>query len=480
MTYQLVKKKLLVISKFNVWPIFPFIVVSSSVGAIVPHTINVPYLDGEDGHHCFQTEEFETSAVLSCLHQSGYVYAYAVAVPENSDARTIVMGPQLRVASIKAADNIAYLSPENIAKMGDVKSGEVLKPLKFQQAAKSLQQRELVENSVFSFDPNPLGYTDITLNGEEPPSFLSFGVFLDGEGAGGLSLYGKHFSNYFVPGYLKYNLSFGEGFNLNDAEISVPLAYSKTYTNSLGFGFYRDETSLYLDEQFQVSVRQTFHHEEQGAALLPLSYVSLNWSEYIFDGFGVQMDAATVSAVAEFSRSKPNLHWGLRFSAFSALTENGEWAQGDAFFHVSNSDALGEGFRVSLDGVASFIAGEVARIPVQERLFLGGPSSVRGVRDREIGLHQSLGPVLGGDSSVFVRSELAKSIPDLLPNAEIGVHFDAGVLASNGNVGDTLASSGAFFRFSNEAARKLELNVSRPVVSMDTGWRLSFSYVDLF
>ena len=133
-----------------------------------------------------------------------------------------------------------------------------------------------------------------------------------------------------------------------------------------------------------------------------------------------------------------------------------------------------------MDGVASFIAGEVSRIPVQERLFLGGPSSVRGVRDREIGLHRPLGSNLGGDRSVLVRSELAKSIPDLLPNAEIGVHFDGGVLADERARREPLASSGMFFRFSNEDARKLELNVSRPVVSLDTGWRLSFSYVDLF
>jgi len=479
MTYKLVKKKILVVSKFNIWPILPFIVMSSSAGAIITDNVNVPYIDGDDGRHCFQSEEVETSGILDCLHQSGYVYAYADG-SEGSDAQSIVMGPQLRVASIQTADSIAYLSPENVAKMGQVKTGEVLRPLKFQQIAKSLQERELIESSVFSFDPTPLGYTDITLHGEEPPSSLSFGVFLDGQGDGRLSLFGKHFSNYFVPGYLKYNLSFGEGFNLNDAKISVPLAYSKTYTNSLGLGFHRDETSLYFDEHMQVSLRQTFYHDEQSASLLPLSYVSLNWSEYVFDGFGVQVDAEAASVVAEFSRSTPDLQWGLRFSAFSSLTENGEWVKGDAFFHVGNSDVLGDGFRVSMDGVASFIAGEVSRIPVQERLFLGGPSSVRGVRDREIGLHRPLGANLGGDRSVIVRSELAKSIPGLLPNAEIGVHFDGGVLADERARRKTLASSGMFFRFLNENARNLELNVSRPVMSLDTGWRLSFSYVDLF
>lgn len=390
------------------------------------------------------------------------------------------MGPQLRVASIQTAENIAYLSPDHVAKIGQVKAGEVVRPLKFQQLAKSLRERELIESSIFSFDPTPLGYTDITLHGEEPPSFLSFGVFLDGQGYGSLSLYGKHFSNYIVPGYLAYNLSFSEGFALNDAEISVPFAYAKTYTNSLGLNFHRDNTSLYLDEQVQVSLRQTFYHDEQSASLLPLSFVSLNWSEYGFNGFGLETNAKAASVIAEFSQSIPDLHWGLRFSAFSSLTENGEWVKGDAFFHVGNSDVLGDGFRVSMDGVASFIAGEVSRIPVQERLFLGGPSSVRGVRDREIGLHRPLGANLGGDRSVTLRSELAKSIPDLLSNAEIGVHFDGGVLADERTRRKRLASSGMFFRFLNEDARKLELNVSRPVMSLDTGWRLSFSYVDLF
>lgn len=479
MAYQSVKKKLLVVSKFNIWPILPFIVVSSTAGAIITDNVNVPYIDGDDGRHCFQSDEVETSDVLDCLHQSGFVYAYADG-PEGSATQSIVMGPQLRVASIQTAENIAYLSPDLVAKIGQVKAGEVVRPLKFQQVAKTLQERELIESSIFSFDPTPLGYTDITLHGEEPPSFLSFGVFLDGQGYGSLSLYGKHFSNYFVPGYLTYNLSLGEGFELNDAEISVPLAYAKTYTNSLGLGFHRDNTSLYRDEKVQVSWRQTFYHDEQSASLLPLSFVSLNWLEYGFNGFGLEMNSKAASVIAEFSRSLPDRHWGLRFSAFSSLTENGEWVRGDAFFHVGNSDVLGEGFRVSMDGVASFIAGEVSRIPVQERLFLGGPSSVRGVRGREIGLHRPLGANLGGDRSVILRSELAKSIPDLLPNAEIGVHFDGGVLGDERAWSEPLASSGMFFRFLNEDARKLELNVSRPVMSLDTGWRLSFSYVDLF
>jgi len=92
----------------------------------------------------------------------------------------------------------------------------------------------------------------------------------------------------------------------------------------------------------------------------------------------------------------------------------------------------------------------------------------------------TIGEFVGGNRSVIIRNEFAKSLPEILSNAEIGGHLDFGLLAENNRVSEPVASSGLFFRFANEGASEIDLTVSRPITYLNTGWRISLSLKEVF
>ena len=478
MDHRFVSRTGLFISKFAIWSIVTLVMPSAFIEADTTRYYKLPYLDGPVGYRC-ELDYYEIIDILNCLHSSGYVYAHATEI-ENSDLPKVVIGPQLRVSSLKSSDNISYLSSTSIQQMGSVRIGEVLDVQKFKDLAIFLQDRSLVEDPVFSFSPNNFGDTVITLNGKEPVSSLSFGAFVDGEGDKSLSLYGKHFSNVFVPGYLKYNLSFGDELHLQNSVITLPIGYSNVYTSSLGLNFRTEQRFEYSESVAQLALLREYHHDKREKQFLPLSVVSFDITNYNFDGFGIHSDESYLSLSAEFGNPSQELSWGLRFSASSSLTQDSLWTRGDAFLTLVNSDSLGESFRFSMHGVASIVSGSLSRIPVQQRLYVGGSSSVRGLRDRELGMFTTIGEFVGGNRSVIIRNEFAKSLPEILSNAEIGGHLDFGLLAENNRVSEPVASSGLFFRFANEGASEIDLTVSRPITYLNTGWRISLSLKEVF
>ncbi len=69
--------------------------------------------------------------------------------------------------------------------------------------------------------------------------------------------------------------------------------------------------------------------------------------------------------------------------------------------------------------------GDSDRVPIFDRLFLGGPRNVRGFRFRDVGPKDEFGEPIGGKSSAFVSAEY--SVP-VVQNIRLATFYDAGMV----------------------------------------------------
>lgn len=87
---------------------------------------------------------------------------------------------------------------------------------------------------------------------------------------------------------------------------------------------------------------------------------------------------------------------------------------------------LTDKWRLAFGAMAESIQGAAfAEIPIDNRVFNGGPNSVRAFAMRELGPVTAGGTPLGGTAAVFASAELSRVI---LPNLEWAVFFDSGSL----------------------------------------------------
>ena len=84
------------------------------------------------------------------------------------------------------------------------------------------------------------------------------------------------------------------------------------------------------------------------------------------------------------------------------------------------------GLVFSVRGEAGYARGWGGQeLPIFERFFLGGDTTLRGFETRSVAPKDAQGNVIGGDSELLFSTELIVPIP-LLPHLRAAVFFDAG------------------------------------------------------
>jgi outer membrane translocation and assembly module TamA len=87
---------------------------------------------------------------------------------------------------------------------------------------------------------------------------------------------------------------------------------------------------------------------------------------------------------------------------------------------------LSDKWRLAMGGTAESLLGAgFSEIPIDSRVFNGGPNSVRAFAMRELGPVTEGGTPLGGTAALFASVELSREI---LPNLELAVFYDTGSL----------------------------------------------------
>ena len=110
----------------------------------------------------------------------------------------------------------------------------------------------------------------------------------------------------------------------------------------------------------------------------------------------------------------------------------GGWLQGDTDLYalgVRSSQFFPLWFDhvFSLRGAVEVVEryGDSTRVPIFDRLFLGGPRNVRGFRFRDVGPKDDRGEPVGGQTSTFMSAEY--TVP-VLPNVRLATFYDIGMV----------------------------------------------------
>lgn len=145
------------------------------------------------------------------------------------------------------------------------------------------------------------------------------------------------------------------------------------------------------------------------------------------DDYGYHSAGASILLDYRDSPVLPKKGWFLSARTDYNLDAVGEGAS--YFRHEARAAwllPLADKWRLAFGATAESIQGAaLAEIPIDNRVFNGGPNSVRAFAMRELGPVTAGGTPLGGTAAVFASAELSHEI---LPNLELAVFYDVGSL----------------------------------------------------
>jgi outer membrane translocation and assembly module TamA len=154
---------------------------------------------------------------------------------------------------------------------------------------------------------------------------------------------------------------------------------------------------------------------------IPLSLIGPDSYGYMTGGFSATLDYRD-------SPTLPRKGWMLSGSVdynYDAFGEAASYVRTQLF--GSYLLPLGKKWRLAVGGRAESIQGaDLSEVPIDNRVFNGGPTSVRAFAMRELGPVTEGGTPLGGTAAVFASVEVSREI---LPNLELAVFVDTGSLS---------------------------------------------------
>lgn len=237
---------------------------------------------------------------------------------------------------------------------------------------------------------------------------------------GNFDLFG--WRNHFRGGGQKLQASVQAGSRRKDVDVSwvEPYFLDKRLSFGLG-GFWRD-IGYYSSEYDQRNIggRTTFGLPLTSFDRLNLTYcleqieiydVSTNASAWVFDEAGKRMKSSATLELVRDTRDRQFLATrGFRASVAGSLAGGPLGAETDHYgFSAAYSQyvPLWFGHVFNLRGGARMVKefGDSETVPIFDRMFLGGPMSVRAIKNRKLGPRDEENDARGGRSSANVTAE---------------------------------------------------------------------------
>ena len=140
---------------------------------------------------------------------------------------------------------------------------------------------------------------------------------------------------------------------------------------------------------------------------------------------------------------RDNLSAGLTINSVDGDFYDGEFSQFDIDYR-SNWMNLFENTGFEVNGAYSMLSGSLDAVPIEQRLYLGGPKTLRGVVPNFIGSKADVDSS-GGDRRFYLQLELSRNLDILGHKFNLGVHYDVGQLMSEETQQTEKASSFGIF-----------------------------------
>ncbi len=248
--------------------------------------------------------------------------------------------------------------------------------------------------------------------------------------------------NHFRGGGQKLQASVQIASKRQDVDVSWTEPYFLDRRLSFGLGgFWRDVENYSTEyDQRNYGGRTTFGVPLTSFDRINLSYcleqidifnVDTNASAWVFDEEGKRLKSSSTLELVRDTRDKQFLSTrGFRGSLAASLAGGPLGGETDHYGFSANASQyipLWFGHVLNIRGGARMVKefGDADRVPIFDRMFLGGPMSIRAIKNRKLGPKDEEGDARGGRSSANVTVEYTYPILPMLRGA---FFYDGGIV----------------------------------------------------
>jgi hypothetical protein len=429
------------------------------------------------------------AGVMACMHQNGHPYAKLLA-NKPSDSGTVVLqnGPAMRVTGLKTADPNLPLSEGRLwAIYGEPMVGlfDMRRVLRFKE---TLGKLDLL--SQVSVQATPTGEHTLELLVDGTPNgrnFFSGAVDYSADGPGVTARW-VHGGPEWLAGKIDAALSYRPKSNTRFARIRLPLKETVSYALQANLSALHRQHPAYTITVREAHMQWTNPLTNSAPAQ---SQSRLSFTAGFSDGRELAAHASSAPQRTDalltgigFSGSKYVSAVNTRFS-FQALA-NFKWdTTGHTPNRVLNSLQMetqtpgphGWSFYSKLK-LATVYAQDSATLPLSDRLYLGGPSDLRGFATGSIGSTTPVGGALGnagqpgGLSQWVLTLQPMRSMHTPLGNIQFGPFLDQGSLSDTRNLNGPAYRSLGLVARAKTPLGYFDVSLGRPMGSDQTGWQL--------
>lgn len=437
-------------------------------------SVNCPILEAED-HGALHE-------ILACLDLMGYPQAQMEELP---DGIRIDTGERMLIESVDFSQVFnpdLKLSPNFIDDLSH-------QPLSKNQHTKAIERLEglgFVRDASFDYYARAPGVYDAEIVGQAGESSLSLGASLTATGQLFGALKGRHFFDYKGLRYLDYVV----GSDLEgqyEVDIALPVYYSLDHQVDLEFGTVPRTFRFFDSRVTEFSARW---HDFSGGKSLNLAEVSLGMSRHsVNPKTTTQVSPQSIESQWIFNPKlifKAHPGWvnsdslSLSIGAGHNLETSKAFVQTNIDYDTGKIPIVEGELNLSALVNGSSMFGDRGAAPLDTRLYLGGPSSVRGVKNDYLGADSSLHNG-GGDHRIISQIELSRPVTLFDNSVDLGLHLDAGYLGGDGVKRSVSAvSMGLFGRADLSDSTSAYAYLSRANVDSDEASFIGISLVRKF
>ena len=405
------------------------------------------------------------SALKTCLQEEGYLYVRTEDVMVKRKSLIYLFpGPRMKLRSIRHDTNVQSLPENFLMNISGLQRGQYLSPQLTVNLAKKLDQRRILQNPRLRIEPYDTEQIDLIVDGEYPGSVFSFGAELQSSGTPVLNVRGRHYLVSPTPGFVDYALILNKQQGLQHAEIAIPAYQGQHYEWKAEATVDNAEMQVFSMDKLRVGIRSSNSMESSNPNRWTLN-VGTGVSKIIEKTNVVKKQFSQWNFWIEVKNNSPKNFPGVQVKAIVDVSANISTPKPFALTQLRavGQSSIFDSHNTFLNWEAQYskLLGNFNAIPLTNRLYLGGPNSIKGYQEYAIGSLLKRGNDTGLSSAFSYSLEVLKSVKIADNIFPIGIHFDQAFV--NQHIGEIESYKSIGFIAHIKSKLDLKMHVSRAI-----------------
>lgn len=406
------------------------------------------------------SDDLSDESIYECLDILGYAYA-SIYNDKVTGLRTLETGSQLRVGDFTYSEVLAKDLKLSDAFVNSI-VGQPLSRTLHINALERIEKLGFINNAGFNYFDTGDQIYEAQLTGDAGASSIAGGLSITGSGNPRFKIGGRHFFSYKGLRYIDYEVGLNSG---NEVDLSMDLLvdYSAISTTVMKVTSKPKEFEYFNVRRDGLELRRIDMPPVKGA----------NTSKEL--SIGVSKHQALIKDKVNVAANSSNEAQHLLSFGAALLMEQTEVvpgeikASGEAFVSIDSAkkafvkakaryeskpySIIPDELFIQIKAGADVIIGKLDDVPLDERLYLGGSETVRGISGNYVGSTTDVFKS-GGNKRVYSQFEVFKPVTIMEKRLSVGAHLDVGYLGGGEqNISDSRSSLGVFTKMdiSNKA-----------------------------